>query len=360
MKIAHIIKSLNPGGVETWLKDLAAVSKDELHYVLHNNETSFYEDEVLRSGVVIKRVSMLKGMFVFSYQLYRYFKDQKFDVVHSHINLASGWILFIALVAGTNVRVAHCHNDKRSEYKRHNFVRKLYYASMKCCVHLFANCKISVSENCSSSMFFNQKENVLILPCGLDFGAKGNVYSRSDFGISKNDIVLMHVGRFVPQKNHAFLIDLMVTLKEFDNFKLFLIGEGDDFDTVKANADENNLSSIFFLGIRDDVKELMNSFVDFLLLPSHFEGLGLVAIESQSNNVYTLVSDNVPHAVKISSFIDFLSINDPLVWKNHLLNLVSHDAHIAAKTLDFDNSNFSIEKNARKLSEIYQAKESVL
>ena len=142
MKVAHIIKSLDTGGVETWLKDLSYITEDKLDFILHNNSASYYEDEVKENSAKITRIPLRLGMLTFSKKLYNHFKKESFDVVHSHVNLASGWMLFIAWLAGVPIRVAHCHNDKRSEYKTHSFSKKLYYFFAKVLVNLFSN-KIS-------------------------------------------------------------------------------------------------------------------------------------------------------------------------------------------------------------------------
>ncbi|WP_289170022.1 glycosyltransferase [uncultured Pseudoalteromonas sp.] len=358
MKVAHIIKSLDTGGVETWLKDLSYITEDKLDFILHNNSASYYEDEVKENSAKITRIPLRLGMLTFSKKLYNHFKKESFDVVHSHVNLASGWMLFIAWLAGVPIRVAHCHNDKRSEYKTHSFSKKLYYFFAKVLVNLFSNKKIAVSKDCAPSMFYSSSK-VNILPCGLNLIAKDNKLSRSELGLQNDDIVLAHVGRFVPQKNHLFLLDLMTLLKSESNFKLLLIGDGKGYTEVEEIIGKRNLTNIKLLGVRSDVKELMKYTADFFLLPSKFEGLGLVAVESQSNNLFTLVADTVPKDVKISDFLEFLPIDKASTWKERLLELTASKEHIKAKRLPFDNRKFSIEENYRQLTVIYSGSKAL-
>ncbi|HFI0683485.1 TPA: glycosyltransferase, partial [Streptococcus suis] len=48
--------------------------------------------------------------------------------------------------------------------------------------------------------------------------------------IDRDDIVLGHVGRFVPEKNQKFLLKVLVKLLEVNSrYKLLLIGDGDTY-----------------------------------------------------------------------------------------------------------------------------------
>lgn len=353
MKVAHIIKSLNPGGVETWLKDLSYSSTDDLHFLLHNSTESYYEKDVIKNGVTINRVPLSKNFFKFSYELYRLIKREKFDIVHSHVNLTSGWFLFLSLLAGVKIRVAHCHNDKRPEYSRASIKRKIYNHIMKLFVHVFSNRKIAVSKSCLMSMFYSRFADVAILPCGLNFKQNKKKYNKANFGFKESDIVLLHVGRFVPQKNHIFILDIMMKLKPYEDIKLLLIGEGKGMEYCLNIKNSNNLDNVFFLGVNSYVQDIMHSVIDFLILPSKFEGLGLVAIESQSCNVHTMVSDCVPIDVKISDYIDFLPIKSSDVWAEKIILNISEKKHIQSKSKSFDNSQFTIDENTKLLSSIY-------
>jgi len=355
MKVAHIIKSLNPGGVETWLKDLSLCnSNDELHFVLHNNTESFYEEEVKRSGSSVHRIPLKKNFFSFSLRFFLLLRKEQFDVVHSHVNLTSGWFLFLSFLAGVKVRVAHCHNDKRSEYINLNFKRRIYNALMKVFVHLFSNRKIAVSKDCSGSMFYESAALVSILPCGLNFKNNFKEFKKTDFGFNDDDIVLLHVGRFVPQKNHEFILKLMEAFKQYDNIKILLIGEGDGLHKCKKIKDSLSLDNVIFLGVNGNVQDIMYKVADYFILPSKFEGLGLVAIESQSCNVHTIVSDRVPADVKISDYIDFLPLEPINIWVDKIICNINENKHIKAKEMCFDNEKFTIENNSRCLTLVYK------
>lgn len=351
MKVAHIFKALNPGGIETWLKDLSYIEKNELHYLLLDNKPGFFDQEVAANGVRLVKTPFNLGLIKYSTYLYKYFKSKKIDVVHSHVNLASGWMLFIAFLAGVPKRVAHCHNDKRSEYNDCHWLKKFYFFVMKIFVHLFSNIKISVSEEASASMFYGNSE-VQIIPCGLSF-AKGVTLNRSDFNLASDDIVISHVGRFVNQKNHDFILDIASMINN-PKVKFLLVGQGELQDEVKRKVLELGLKDkVRFLNIRNDINNILFDLSDIFILPSKFEGLGLVAVEAQSNHVYTLVSDKVPKNVAISKYIEFLPISKAEDWAEKINWLIPNSYYKRAREMPFYNERFSIEFNCQKIRGVY-------
>lgn len=354
MKVAHIIKSLNPGGIETWLKDLSYINKNQLYYLVQDDVDGFFDKEVKGNGVEIIKTPFNQGLISYSRYLYCFFKKNNIDVVHSHVNLSSGWILFIAYLAGIDVRVAHCHNDKRKEYSSARKIKKIYFFIMKIFVALFSNRNISVSKESADSMFYRYKK-VEIIPCGLSF-RKGRKLNRSSFGFDQKDIIVTHIGRFVNQKNHFFILDIISKLK-IKNVKFIFIGEGDLKDEVykmvKKLGIENDVS---FIGLRSDVNNILSDISDYFILPSKFEGLGLAAVEAQSNHVYTLVSDNVPKDVKISDYIEFLELGSAELWAERLTLLICNNAHRKAKVMNYRNDKFTIEYNLKCIESVYSKK----
>lgn len=70
-----------------------------------------------------------------------------------------------------------------------------------------------------------------------------------------------------------------------DKILLVLVGRGPEEEMVKQLVYQNNLEKyVKFLGVRDDVPDLMNMF-DAFIFPSTYEGLGIVGIEAQSGGV---------------------------------------------------------------------------
>ncbi len=92
-----------------------------------------------------------------------------------------------------------------------------------------------------------------------------------------------HVGRFVAQKNHTFLIDVFKEFLEImPNSKLVLIGNGETKEDIMRKIVELKIEkNIILLENIKNVNEYMQAF-DLFLFPSLYEGLGIVLIEAQA------------------------------------------------------------------------------
>lgn len=112
--------------------------------------------------------------------------------------------------------------------------------------------------------------------------------------------IIGHVGRFSYQKNHTFLIDIFkAALERNDNLRLLLIGIGPLEKDIREKVERYNLNDkIYFAGPREDVNNWMQA-MDCFCLPSHFEGLPIVALEAQAAGLPCLLSSNITDEVKI-------------------------------------------------------------
>ena len=108
--------------------------------------------------------------------------------------------------------------------------------------------------------------------------------------------------------------------------------------------------SVKFLGRRDDINELYQAF-DVFCLPSLYEGLGMVAIEAQINNLYVLASIEVPIEAQISNKIEFLKL-DTETWKEKLIEKKDNRKEKIIKSDDYNL--YDIKEQAQKLENKYK------
>ena len=100
------------------------------------------------------------------------------------------------------------------------------------------------------------------------------------------------IARLSEQKGLTYLIDAISLIVD-DKLHLFIVGDGELRAELENKAKELNLEDkITFLGYRQDIVECINSF-DFCVLPSVFEGFGLVAIEAFMAGK-TMVATDIP------------------------------------------------------------------
>ena len=178
---------------------------------------------------------------------------------------------------------------------------------------------------------------------------------RQNLGIGEDDFVIGHIGRFTPQKNHAFLLDVFAEVtKRKPNAKLLLLGDGELRRYVEDKAEKMQLQDrVIFLGARKDVADIINAF-DVFVFPSTYEGLGIVLIEAQANGLYSVCSGVVPNQAILTAYVKKLSLyDDASVWAGHVLNVDSmrNDAGDALVRAGFD-----IRSAAKNLQEFYLSK----
>ena len=227
---------------------------------------------------------------------------------------------------------------------------KVYATDYMCC-----------SEHAGRWLFGDKeydKGNVYLLNNAIDiekfkYDERLRANKREELGIDDDTLVIGHIGRFVEQKNHRFLIDIFNEIHQKNkNSILLLVGQGPLMKEIKEKVEKLNLSRcVKFLGQRNDANQLYNAMDVFLFL-SLYEGLGMVLIEAQANGLPCLASSEVPQTAKITNIIDFIDLKeDKNIWVEKILNTHS------SRRLDFFqkavNGKYDIHCEAKKLEDKY-------
>lgn len=131
---------------------------------------------------------------------------------------------------------------------------------------------------------------------------------RKELGL-EGKFVIGHVGRFVRQKNHEFLVRVFAECrKQRDDCVLLLVGDGPLRAKVERQVKELGLSgSVVFLGQRDDVAELYQG-MDVFVLPSLYEGLPVSCLEAQVCGLPCIVSDTITKEIFHPLLVTLLSL----------------------------------------------------
>ncbi len=282
--------------------------------------------------------------------LWENLKKSKYDIIHVHGNSATIALeLLLAKLSGCKIRIAHCHNSTCDNVRVH----KLLYPIFK---HLYT-LGFACSKEAGDWLFKNG--NYQILPNA--FVTKKFVFDdrkrskiREELNV-KDGYVLLAVGRLNDQKNYPYLLKIFekVAEKKKDVW-LVIVGGGPYLDIIEELITKHPYRNrIIYYGETTHVEELYSA-ADVFVLPSKFEGLGIVFIEAQISGLPVITSDNVPKEVNIANRIDFLSLNDTAEdWANAILNAkqVNRDEFYSLHKKDFEI--YDIKNNAKHLSEIY-------
>lgn len=142
---------------------------------------------------------------------------------------------------------------------------------------------ISVSNRCQDDLQINfniPKSKSSVIEIGINASASSELPDDLK-EVFSNGPGLIHVGSFVPEKNHTGLIRIFTQLhQEFPNLKLVLVGTGQLVDSIKQLVRSQGLSSaVTFAGVRLDVFPLLRNSKAFVL-PSLVEGIPAVLLEA--------------------------------------------------------------------------------
>lgn len=314
VRVLQIIGIACNGGVESVILNYYRhidKSKVQFDFVVHKNPSENFVKEVKKGGGRLYEVTpYMKNVFAFTYEIYRIIRDGRYEIVHSNMNSLSGFPLFAAWLAGAKVRILHNHTtDTKAEG-----MRTVLKRGLRPFARMFANKCWACSELAAKWMYGEQAVSagkITIIPNAIDlkkfaFNQEKRDRLRSQLGI-KDELVIGHVGRFMKQKNHDFLIDVFAAVvKEKPDAKLLLIGEGSLENKIKAKVARLSLeNNVLFLGVRSDVADLYNV-MDIFVLPSFYEGLPVVGVEAQANGLKCLFSERVTRESKILRETEFV------------------------------------------------------
>ena len=374
IRILHIVGAMNFGGIETWL----------IHVLRHIDRQRFSMDffvefaaqcpdeaEIRALGSRIIRGAGAHGVL----RPWWYVRNLNgilhehgpYDVVHSHVHHASGYVLRLARQAGVPVRIAHSHIETTPLQATAGPVRCRYTALMTRWIARQATLGLATSGKAAAELFgptWHDDARWRIHLCGLHFEPFTEQVDRSavrsELGFPPDAFVVGHVGRFEPQKNHTFLVDIVSQAARRDpRVRLLLVGDGPLRPAIEQQLAKVGLADrTVLVGRRRDVPRLMLGAMDALLFPSLFEGLGLVLIEAQAAGLPCLLSSDIPEeADVVKPLIHRRSLSDSAVsWAEAILNIREAGSQIAqpeALAL-ITQSAFNIRTAVRELETLYR------
>jgi glycosyltransferase involved in cell wall biosynthesis len=123
---------------------------------------------------------------------------------------------------------------------------------------------------------------------------------RQRHGLEPEAIVLTHVGRFAPPKNHALLIEAFAQVRTHTPLYLLLVGGGELEDAVRQQVAGLGLQErVRFLGVRADVPAILNA-SDLFVLSSRWEGNPMSVMEAMAAGlpVVSTAVGGVPELVR--------------------------------------------------------------
>lgn len=239
------------------------------------------------------------------WQMYRYFKKENPDIVHTHTPKAGLIGMLAARLAGIPVRlhtVAGLPLMEASGATRQllNIIEKITYAAA---TKVYPNSwglyhfilKEKFCDGGKLKVIGNGSTN------GIDlkyfdpalFSAAQNTALKKALSIADSDFVFIFVGRLVRDKGINELVSAFSQIKNDSNIKLLLVGAyEDDLDPLFSEtlAEIQNNPNILHVGFKQDVRPYF-AISHCLVFPSYREGFPNVVMQAGAMLLPSIVSD---------------------------------------------------------------------
>ena len=359
IRVLHIVTYMGRGGLETMLMNYYRhINRDKVQFdfLVHRDFEADYDAEICELGGKIYHISrLIPWSHSYREKLKRFFREHpEYKIVHVHQDCLSSVALQCAKECGVPVRIAHSHNNAQD--KNLKYLVKLYYMRK---IPNYATDLFACSKSAGKWMFSGKPFQVMRNAIDISKYKYSPAIAqkvRKQFNI-ENKIVIGHVGRFDPQKNHEFLIDIFAECaKKNLDVILMLVGDGDGKKKIEAKVNKFGISEkVIFTGVRSDVNELMQA-MDVFVFPSLYEGLPVTLIEAQSAGLPCVISDHISEeCIVTSNLVSIMKLSDSAAgWAECILkktNIAREDASIAIQKAGYD-----IEIATYELENVYLSK----
>lgn len=346
---------MNKSGVPSVIMEICRGLHEQCNFsiaIFDCADNQFHFDELGQLGVSVIKIPAPQFKNKLQRKLFNIFKKQRyfynqfknlffkynFDIIHSFKEADSYPIFKAAKDSGISnlilhTTVLHTYKHIRDYKTKKNLKKSAKLASLRVggsslsCELAFKNRPFTVITNCYNSGAFKQ------LP------------------ITSNNLELVHVGYYSPNKNQIFSLRVLNLIKnDYPSTILHFIGNQNDtnyFSLVKSESQKLRLEkNVVYHDGNKDQREVLSRCVASLV-PSKLEGFSLVLVESQASGIKCFANENLPKDANAGG-IEFLPL-DESIWAENIIQLYKS----GNVRFNFDMTKFSRETFVKNISKLY-------
>lgn len=324
IRVLQIIGSLERGGAETFLVNLYRNidrTKIQFDFAIYNepSENGYYQEVVDMGAKVFLVPTKSIGIAKNFRAVQKIVRENHYTIVWRYTDGGFGAIdLLAAKLAGSSETVLNSRNSYTEDAPR-----LIMHYMLKPFMPLFVTKNYACGIKAGKWMFGRHPFEVI--NNGIDvepfcYNEELRNQHRQEFDL-QDKVVVGHVGRFHPIKNHELIIAIYEKFKENNsNSALVLVGTGELFPQIRQLVKEKGLEEdVLFLGSRSDVPEMLQM-MDVFIMPSLFEGFPRAFLEAQAAGLPCVVSSTISKEVDVTGNVSFVDLDAPVeVWADKLM-----------------------------------------
>lgn len=357
MRVVHVINQLSGGGAERLVPQIQAEHRKaglDSWVIGMGEEPSPQGKAVISFG---KHARRWRQPFQLRWALHR-LEEQvgRIDILHTHLTQsqifgpwASGGLKHRPQLITTEHDTAH---RRLGKWWGKNLDRWIYrpYARIAC-----------ISEAVREMLVQWQPQTahkLVVVPNGIEWSSF-RIMRDSEDRIA-NPMRLLSVGRLVAKKGFSTVMEALGALQDFD-WEWTLVGEGEERQSLGLLAQEKGIADrVHFAGFVEDPRPFYEA-SDLFLMPSRWEGFGLVAAEAMASGLPVLASD-VPGLAEIVGRNGrgggwLIPPDSPYEWRRILSRLLSDPGNVwipPARCRERARQ-FGIERTAQTYCQVYES-----
>lgn len=323
-----LIESLNRAGVETMLMNyMKYIDRNVIKYgfLVNTQEKSAYEDEVEAMGGVVYHMCKLNSSG-YKEEFKQFLREHpEYEIIHSYLEEKSVDAFSVAKDLMVPVRIAQAYSNPN--------IKDVFSSGKKnitalCTEYLASNEKAAKrlfgSSNLSKVKYMRPAIDVVKFQYNVDKEDE----IRKELDIKEDQFVISCIGRFAPEKNQEFVLEIFQELTDVSNAILLFVGEGRDKKEMRQKtslikkAQRLGISDkVKFLGSREDVDKILCA-TDALLMPSKSETVAMTLIEAQASGVKCIASDCISKDCCVTDGVTMISLKKPAkVWACNVMDI---------------------------------------
>ena len=287
IRILHTNFTRNLGGIEVFIMNIYKhIDRLKVQFdFLDDCGGIYYKDEIeALGGKIIEIPTRRENIIEYRRILKKLMSSGEYAAVHCNcLSVANIDIAKIAYRYGKTRVIIHSHQDMKLRHLKSEILHRYNRMwLMNKDIDRFA-CSLKAAEWIHGKKV-TKEGKVKIIPNAIEI--EKYVYNKVTSAEYRkllnieDKLVIGCVGRFAYQKNHDFLLDVFYEISKKNKEAVLLLvgGEGGLLSDTKNKVKSLGLESkVIFTGIREDVEKLMQA-MDIFILPSRWEGLGIVYI----------------------------------------------------------------------------------